>query len=90
MGGTFGVHKFSRRLNGMKSRMNREVHVRNCESLRGKFPRATRPCLVVWGLGEKNPRLPDYAIQSLFFITDFSLIVTNQVAFDLVIKIKIP
>ena len=55
MGGTFGLHKFSRRLNGMKSRMNREVHVRNCESLRGKFPRATRPCGV---LREKTPWLP--------------------------------
>ena len=27
----------------MKSRMKREFHVRFCESLRGKFPRATRP-----------------------------------------------
>ena len=26
-----------------KSRMKREFHVRFCESLRGKFPRATRP-----------------------------------------------
>jgi hypothetical protein len=23
--------------------MNREIHVRICESLRGQFPRATRP-----------------------------------------------
>jgi len=26
-----------------KSRMSREIHVRFCESLRGKFPWATRP-----------------------------------------------
>jgi hypothetical protein len=25
-----------------RSRMNREVHVRVCEGLRGKFPRSTR------------------------------------------------
>ena len=25
--------------------MNREIHVRICESLRGQFPRATRPSL---------------------------------------------
>lgn len=27
-------------------RMKREFHVRFCESLRGKFPRATRPCIL--------------------------------------------
>ena len=27
----------------MKSRINREVYVRFCEGLRGKFPRSTRP-----------------------------------------------
>ena len=27
-----------------RSRMNREVHVRVCESAGGKFPCATRPC----------------------------------------------
>src|SRR5450759_1086252 len=32
----------------MKSRMRQEFHVRICERLRGKFPRATRPELPIW------------------------------------------
>src|SRR5689334_9627298 len=34
-----------RRTADKRSRMNREIHVRICESLRGQFPRATRPAV---------------------------------------------
>src|SRR5271154_6840098 len=35
-----------RRTADKRSRMNREIHVRICESLRGQFPRATRPSTI--------------------------------------------
>jgi hypothetical protein len=43
--------------------MNREIHVRICESLRGQFPRATRPdrpcCLTLSsGLSEERELIP--------------------------------
>ena len=42
----------------MKSRMNREIHVRDCEGLGVRFPRATRLNLIqalVWNVGTCRP-----------------------------------
>ncbi len=67
MGGTFLIHKFKPKdLNGMRSRMNREVHIRNCESLRGKFPWATRPCGVLWSRPPPATRLYFILLNSTF------------------------
>ena len=34
--------------------MNREIHVRICESLRGQFPRATRPPIESMNRGRRS------------------------------------
>jgi len=45
----------------MRSRMSREAHVWICEGLGG----GGSPGLLDWGLGEKDPRLPDWTYFSL-------------------------
>ena len=52
-----------------KSRMNREVHVRFCEGLRGKLPRSTRPLnRLIFGLWYQYrifPKIPELIILQL-------------------------
>ena len=58
-----------------KSRMKREFHVRFCEGLRGKYPRATRPRRVVSKLGndlkhiqiDMNDKITKHTMEPLFF-----------------------
>ncbi len=53
---------------GKKSRMNREIHVRFCESLKGRFLRATRPRqlrghFAYYGVSDNSKCIRNFAYQ---------------------------